>query len=173
MCDKNNSALYKVQFQQKILHDFVIGVSINAKMPALRVRPINTKFSCAACNSVGGDSVNNSVRFIANPVAVGNNFVSWLNIFFEIVKKSYGDFPVFNANITFPGGNIRMNQIFRRSIIKPPLIRVAVLLHKFSCKFVNLHNNFKIVFSRFSYFHSYTSQNLDNQLYNNFKNKLE
>lgn len=84
-------------------------MSIYTKMTALRVSPINAKFADPFDNSVTCDSVNNAVRLIAQPAALGYDFVRWLNVFTEIVKESSRDSTAFNANVTFAVGNIFVN----------------------------------------------------------------
>ena len=71
----NNSALYKSQFFQQVLHDQIVPVRIHTKMITLLKRPVNTKASDPFLRSVTGKPMYHSIITAVPPVTIIDHLI--------------------------------------------------------------------------------------------------
>ena len=136
-------------FQQNVLHDIVVTVSVSPEVRHLHVTPIQTgsRHTCgifAACQTMNG-----CIRpVLIQPLPLVNVYIRRIYAWDES-KSTYRTFPFVQTQIAVSTGYIIANQLFGR-VSARPLLLVSTVAHNTPAMLIKLHQHRQVCKSRFS-----------------------
>jgi hypothetical protein len=122
----DDATFYILMFFKYVLHDFIILMCVDADIVNLRFAVIKSKIHNAAASAVGSNPVNNTIRFIVQPIPIFYDGVGRIPANHKGENSAY--FIIFCNKKTIMSADIGLYGLNGGAAIAP-LIGISVLFH--------------------------------------------